>query len=365
MKIRVERDSFQKALTPAARSTETRGSLPILTGVRITADTTVTITGTNLETTIETSVPANVTDPGTIVVPAKVLTDLVSKAPNGALELATNSEGSELTLSAGRFSAQIRLLPADEFPALTFPAGDSVTVPANAFLAALKQVHHAASRDNARPILCGIYFEKSDDGLRLVATDSYRLGWTDLTDTNLTDTALIPQEAIGELIRLKNIGDHVSINADNLSAMFTTGDTRIMTRLIAGDFPNYRGLIPAEQPRKLTARRTDLIEAIGRVRLMAREMNTPVRFNVDGDGNVTLEAMTLDVGTAQEAIDCTWTGEEGPFSVAFNPEYLSQALDSVRSDEIELNITDAQKPAVINGTSDNPFRCLLMPVRIS
>ena len=232
------------------------------------------------------------------------------------------------------------------------------------FAAALEQVVKAASIDDSRPILTGVLLAAESDGLRLVATDSYRMAMRDLPGTEVLgrdQTVLVPSRALDVVNRLLGDAASLSIQLGERDAGFAIDDVRIATRLIEGEFPNYRSLIPDSHPNQLTVDRDTLISALQRVRLLARDA-TPVRLAMTSEG-LELIAIAQDVGQAHESLDATYTGND--LTVAFNPEYLLDGLEVSPGDEVRLDTVDALKPAILRGVGDEDFLYLLMPVRVS
>jgi DNA polymerase-3 subunit beta len=253
-------------------------------------------------------------------------------------------------------------LPADEFPRLASPAEHAVTIDGADLSSALSQVVPAASSDDARPILTGVLMAAEAGGLRLVATDSYRLAVRDLEGHAVLEegqSVLVPSRALRELVRALG-SEEVTLRLGEREATFEVGSTRVTTRLIEGDFPNYRGLIPSTYPNRMVVSREALADAVRRVRLMAREA-TPVRLTMNDDG-LELDAVTQDIGQAREAVDATFEGTE--LTVGFNPDYLLDGIEVAPGDEVALETTDANKPAVLRSTERRDFLYLLMPVRI-
>lgn len=368
MKFACERDVLVEALGTAGRAVATRGgSLPVLAGVRFDLHgDQLRLTGTDLELTItvETTV-AGETD-GVAVLQGRIASDLVKSLEAGRVVI--TAEADEAHISAGRFASSMRLLPAEEYPRLPEAAADAVTLSSADLAEALHQVVRAASTDDSRPILTGVLMAAEDGGLRLVATDSYRLAVRDLPGTSVLredQSVLVPSRALREVERLVGGADELTLRLGERDATFEvrsgSGVIRLTTRLIEGDFPNYRGLIPASQPNRLTVGREALLDAARRVRLMAREA-TPVRLAMNSEG-LELVAITQDVGQAHEQLDAGYDGSE--LTVAFNPEYLLDGVEVASGDEIVLETLDAQKPAVLRGTDRGDFLYLLMPVRVS
>lgn len=364
MKFRCERDVLVEAFGAASRAVASRGgSLPVLSGVRMAlVGDRLGLVGTDLDLTISVETTVSGDGDGVAVLPAKIASDVIRSLGAGAVEVAV--AGEEAHITAGRFQSAIRLLPADEFPRLAGPPDEAVTLSAAEFASALRQVVSAASADDARPILTGVLMAAEGDGLRLVATDSYRLAVRDLPGTSVLrpdQSVLVPSRALRELERLLGSAEDVTLRLGEREVSFEIADVRLSTRLIEGEFPNYRGLIPANQPNRLTVGREPLAEALRRVRLMAKDA-TPVRLSMGADV-LELAAITQDVGQANESVDAKYEGAD--LMVAFNPGYLLEGIEVTPGDEISLETVDAQKPAVIRSTEGSDFLYLLMPVRVS
>jgi DNA polymerase III subunit beta len=362
-----ERDVLLDALTTASRAVASRaGNLPVLSGVRmeLSGDRLV-LTGTDLDLTVTTAAAVGGSEDGVTVVPARLLGDIVRALEPGRVEIHTDDE--EARLSSGRSQFSVRVLAADDFPRLAVPTGEEVSLPAASLAEALRQVVRAASSDDARPILTGVLLAAEGDGLRLVATDSYRLAVRDLHGMSVLredQSVLVPSKALGELARVLTGGSNVTLRLADRDATFDAGDVRLTTRLIEGEFPNYRQLIPSSQPNRLTVGREPLLDALRRVKLLAREA-TPVRLTLAPDG-LELAAVTQDVGEAHEELDAKYEGAE--MMIAFNPDYLADGVEAAEGDEVTLETVDALKPAVVrsgNPTAAPDYLYLLMPVRVT
>lgn len=364
MKFRAERDVLLDGLATAARAATTRGgALPALSGVRVeVAGDALHLAGSDLDLTVGVEVAVSGVADGVCVLPARLATDIVRALEPGAVTL--TCEGAEAVIAAGRSQFSVRVLPAEEFLRLPDSTGDAVTLDAAALAAALAQVVRAASRDDARPILSGVLMTAEPTGLRLVATDSYRLAMRDLTGTSVLaegQHVLVPARALGELGRVLSGAERVTLRLGPDQASFQVGGVRVTTRLIEGDFPNYRQLIPSDYPNRLVVGREALLEAVRRVKLLAREA-TPIRLTLRPDG-LELSAITHDVGQAREDLDAKYEGSE--MMVAFNPEFLIDGVEATPGDEVVLETLDALKPATLRPTEGSDFLYLLMPVRVS
>ena len=364
MKFRCERDVLVEALGTATRAVASRGgALPVLSGVKAElAGDRLTLTGSDLDLTIQVSVTVAGQGDGVAVLPARLAADIVRALEPGAVHV--EAEDDEGRISSGRSQFAVRLLPSEDFPRLAETPGDEVTLDAAALAEALRQVVRAASHDDARPILTGVLMAAEGDGLRLVATDSYRLAVRDLRGTSILregQTVLVPSKALEELTRVLSGADRVTLRLAERDATFMVGETRVTTRLIEGEFPNYRQLIPSAHPNRLTVGREPLLDALRRVKLLAREA-TPVRIALKGEG-IELTAITQDVGQAHEDLDAKYEGTE--MVNAFNPEYLVDGVEAVEGDEVTLETVDALKPAVVRSVESQDYLYLLMPVRVS
>ncbi|MDP1819399.1 MAG: DNA polymerase III subunit beta [Acidimicrobiales bacterium] len=364
MKFRCERDVLVEALGSAGRAAAGRGtSLPVLSGVRVElSGNQLRLTGTDLELTITAEVAVSGGGDGVVILPGRLASDIVRALPAGSVEVEVDDD--EARISAGRSEFSLRVLPADEFPRLPEPGGDPVTLASAELATALAQVVRAASTDDARPVLTGVLLAAEAAGLRLVATDSYRLAIRDLPGTTVLaegQHVLVPSRALQELARVLTSGDTLSVRLGERDASFEVGGTRLTTVLIEGEFPPYERLIPQAQPNRLTVGREALLEAVRRVKLLAREA-TPVRLAMSSEG-LELVAITQDVGQAHETLDAKFEGTE--LTVAFNPEYLVQGIEVAPGDEVSIETVDALKPAILRCPEHPEFLYLLMPVRVS
>ncbi len=363
MKFRCERELLADALATAGRAATGRSaSLPVLSGVRLelTGDQ-LTITGTDLDLTIQLGLPVGGERDGGAVLPARLASDIVRSLGPGKVTVSVDTD--DVSISGGRSQFSVRPLSIDDYPRLPSPPTSGVALAAAAFGEALRQVVRAASTDDNRPILTGVLLTAENDGLRMVATDSYRLAVRDLAETQVLaagQKVLVPGRALLELQRLVGAGGELMLRLGERDATFEVGGTRLTTRLIEGEFPNYRQLIPQSHPNVLTVEREALLEAIRRVKILARDA-TPVRLQMGGD-ILRLTAVTQDVGNAAEELDATYSG--GELVVAFNPDYLAAGVEACAGESVTLSTQDALKPAVVRGVDAPDYLYLLMPVRV-
>jgi DNA polymerase III subunit beta len=338
--------------------------MPILGGVRLsgTGDA-LEVTGTDLDLTITVATVVSGSSDGIVVAPGRLVTDIVRALEPGRVEVEADDD--ELRIASGRSHFTVRTHPSGDFPRLPVPTGDTVNLEAVGLMEALRQVTRAASNEESRPILTGVLMSAEEGGLRLVATDSYRLAVRDLPGVGVLSEGqkvLVPSRALNELSRLLSGEGEVALRLGAHDATFTVGDVTLTTRLIEGEFPNYKSLIPSSYPNRLTVGRESLLDAVRRVKLLARDATTPVRIALRPNG-IELTVITTDWGTAVEEVDAKYEGAE--MTVAFNPNFLIEGVEAVSGDEVALDTLDALKPATLRPIDSDAYLYLLMPVRVS
>ncbi len=382
MKFRCERDSLVEVLTTAGRAVSTRTTASAaLSGIRIeTVGNALTAIGTDLDLTVHVTSEAIGIDDGVCVAPARLLGDIVRSLEPGAVTI--ESDGDKVEIGAARSRFSLRTFPAEEFPSLPIPPDPATFLPAASLSGALRQVVRAASTDDARPLLTGVLIAPEDKGVRLVATDSYRLAMRDIDGTESFSEQgqiLVPARALAELQRLsllssggKDTGEAdeagangsptVGLSIGEHDVTFVAGNVHVSTRLLDGSYPDYRQLIPADYPNRLHVGKDSLLDALRRVRLLVRDNTTPVRLSMR-EGGVDLSVVSQEVGDASESVDADFEGED--LTIAFNPTYLIDGVEAVNGDEVLLETVDATKPATVRAAERTDYRYLLMPVRVS
>lgn len=382
MKFRCERDSLVEVLSTAGRAVSTRSMASMsLSGIRIeTNGNTLTAVGTDLDLTVHVKSEAIGINDGVCVAPARLLVDIVRSLEPGAVTIEADTDKVEIGAARSRFS--LRTFPVEEFPSLPAPPEPVTFLPASSLAGALRQVVRAASSDDARPLLTGVLIAPEGKGVRLVATDSYRLAMRDIDGTESfsdQNQILVPARALAELQRLsvlsggtKDTGEGDETSGDGFATVglamgdhdvtFVAENVHVSTRLIDGSYPDYRQLIPADYPNRLHVGKDSLLDALRRVRLLVRDNTTPVRLSMRS-GGVDLTVVSQEVGDASETVDADFDGEE--LTIAFNPTYLIDGVEAVNGDEVLLETVDATKPATVRAAERTDYRYLLMPVRVS
>jgi DNA polymerase-3 subunit beta len=373
VKFRSERDALVEMLATAGRAIGGRGgSSPVLLGLLLTCSgNTLTVTGTDLDLTIQVTDEIIGIEDGSCVVPARLSTDIVRRLEPGAVTF--SDEGDSLTISAARSTFKLHTYPVVEFPPVARTNEPKAHLAEGAFALAIRQVVRAASHDDGRPLLTGVLVSRVDQSLRLVATDSYRMAMRDLAGTNVIlgeEDLLVPARALSELQRLpttssssdEGVEDKVGVAASSNEITFWQGKVQISTRLLEGRYPDYKQLIPDHYPNRLHLGKESFLAALRRVQLLVRDNTTPVRLSMRQAG-VDLSVQSQDVGDAAEAVDGDYTGED--LIIAFNPSYLIDGVEAVAGDEVIVETADASRAATVRGAEDEEFRYLLMPVRVS
>lgn len=362
MQFTCERQVLADALGAASRAATGRASNPTLSCVRmVLAGESLRITGTDGDLTIDVSISVSGSKDGVVLVPAKLASDVVRSLTPGRVSFTSATDKAEIAADKVKFTVPLGV--EGDFPKWSGTTGEGATMPAKELSDALRQVVRAASTDEARGVYTGVYVTGVDGKLRLVATDSYRMAIRDLSSTVIPDGAsvVIPARALAELQRLLGSAESVSISLTDHDATFEVGSIRLVTRLLTGAFADYQRLIPPSLPNTLTVSRDGILEAIRRVKLVARDpIGTPLRLEISSD-RVTLRMVTPDSGEAMEEVDASTAGND--IEIRFNNELLASGLDAVSSDDVVIQTSEPGKLAVIRGINDDNFTYLLMPLK--
>ncbi len=364
MKFRSERDLLAEALGAAARVVATRlvgassGILLSLNGNQLT------VTGTDLDITVRTTVDVIGIEDGAVVVPARLVVDAVRSLEPGAVTVSGDDESVEVSLGRAKFS--LRAFAVMDFPKLPPVSGPVTTVPAADLISGITQVVRAAANDDARPLLTGVLFTTDEGTLRLIATDSYRLAVRDVPGVGGIggQDLLVPARALQELQRAAaslTEDAEVGVTLTDAEISFVVGTTSIASRLIDGNYPSVLQLIPASYPHQLRVAKDTLLTSLRRAKLLAKDSTSSVRLSVQ-EKNIEIRTQSHDAGDVEDNVDADYQGEE--MTIAFNPNFLIDGVEAVPGDEVVLEMTDSVRPAMVHGVDDQRFRYLLMPVRV-
>jgi DNA polymerase III subunit beta len=368
MKLTAPRESFVTALTHAGRAVSSRSTLPSLGGVLFNATSdSLVLRATDMEMGVSLTLSdVTVEREGTVLLPGRLLADVARSLPAGDVTVVQRTEQRDVELTAGDARFHFRTLPAEDFPRLPDVEGDSATLPAGPLAETIDRVARAASRDEVRPILTGVLVQAEGDSLTMVATDSYRLAvkHTKL-DTPLTQAldANVPARALRELARLIATAgaETVDISLSRNQVVFNLEGVALSSRLIDGQFPSWRQLIPETFDHEVRLPREELLEVSRRVAQLAQR-NAPLRFGFD-EGQLTVAAETPDIGDAAEAMPAPYSGEA--LEIAFNPQFLIEGIETVEGDEIAVQLSSPLRPGLLRPVGSDDYSYLVMPIRLN
>jgi len=357
------RDELAGALGVVARGLSSRGAVQVLSGILLQADgETLTLASTDMEISLRASVAGNVSGDGAVVVPGRLLTDLVRLLPAESVTLSHEEGDGVLTVTSGSHASRLNVYSAEDFPRL--PPLDVAlhTIAAPALLETIEKVARAASRDESRPVLTGILVRFEGDRLIMAATDSYRLAVkeTELETSGAELDAIIPARALQELARLASAAGEVQLGVHENHVIFSAGAVWLTSRRIDGQFPNYKQLLPETFEAEITTPRAPLLDVIRRAAVMAQR-NAPLRLRF-AEGELTVSAQTQDVGEAQESLQIDYAGE--PLEIGFNPDFLREGLEAVTGATVQLKLINPLRPGLIV-SPDESFWYLIMPIRLA
>ena len=366
MKFSINQAELQDALAVVLKGIATRSTLPILSGIYLDAqDDHVTLQATDLELSIQYTIPALVEEDGRSVFPGKLFSDIVKNLANAAVHVETLEDAAVITCDASSFS--IKTLDADDFPG--FPHVDTqqaISIPFSQFSSMVKRVARVVSKDESRAILTGVLITLEGSTLKMVATDSYRLA---ITDAALDEPAaegfqaVIAGSFLQELASLNRTDDPLTIALAENQIVVTYHDTVFINRRIEGNFPNYRQLLPDSYVTRVKLNVAHLVSGVKRTSILGQQ-SSPVKFAIDVDSQtVQLSAAAQDVGSAQETLPCQGEGEN--VEIAFNYAYVLDGLGAVGTDDVYLEVQTGMKPGIFKATAGENFLYLVMPVRIS
>ena len=369
MKLSLSTSDLLAQLQTVTRVASTRSAVQALSGVKVlaVAGGPAELLATDMEVGLRVPLPGEVTRPGEAVAPARLLLDVVRSLPADqvTLELRAAEQDVEIISGAARF--HLRTLRSEDFPTLPGPSPDSrVSVPAPAFVDTIAKVARSASHDETRPILTGILVSASGQELRMVATDSYRLSVKEtVLETPLEGSfeANVPARALQELARIAQQAGaaDLAISVGANQVVFEVDGTVLSSRLIDGQFPNYRQLLPESVEHELRVSSSEFADVVRRVSLLAQK-NAPLRLSFS-EGEVTVSAQTPDVGEASETLPVPFQGEA--FEIGFNPEFLRDGLESVDSGDLVMKLISPLRPGLIESADDGGFVYLIMPIRLN
>jgi DNA polymerase-3 subunit beta len=366
-------ETFGKKLALVSRGVSARSTIQLLGGILLEAgDGVVRLSATDMEISVQTSSPAEVEEEGRVVIPARIFNDIVRSLPGGSFSLEHDDSGGTVRLAAGENEYRIRAYAADDFPQLPgFDAEAAFKMSGDVLVETVEKVSRSYSRDETRPVLTGILISFEENRVRMVTTDSYRLS---IKETELATTAfegsreaIIPARAMQEVSRIFSGSDEeeVEVSLSENQALFRVGDVLFGTRLIDGNFPEYRRLLPTTFEREISVNREDLMGTLRRVNLFAQRQTPPVPVSLSfSEGAVEVIVRNGEVGEAHERLPAT---SEDDFLISFNPGYLLDGVSAIDTEQVVFKLNEALKPGLIvpgeDGEEEPDFLYLIMPMR--
>jgi DNA polymerase-3 subunit beta len=362
MKLQVTQENLNRALGTVARVANSRNALPILANILIkTVNNRLSIAATNLDIAITDYIGAKVAEEGSVTVPARLMQDFVGTLPAGVIDL--ELEDNKLHIRTEHYKSVINGIPADDFPVMPdIENGTSWSVPGPALKKALQQVAFAASNDESRPVLTGVFLHTVEGRLYMAATDSYRLAEKDLGPNDKDIKLLIPVGAMQDLLRI--VGDFseaVEVTHDEQQILFRVGDVDLVARLIEGKYPDYRKLIPANFSTTALLKRSDFINVTKVSSLFARESAGSVTINVDdASQELSIHAIASQLGENDAAAKAEISGGG---SITLNSRYLLDALQSFGGESVQFSFNGKLEATMLQDLTVDDYTHIIMPLK--
>lgn len=364
MKIAVTKEALLEGLQRIQNVVSTRPTIPVLSNALIEADSDgLHLTTTDLEVGIRCKVEARVERPGATTLPARKFVSIIRELPNAEISIEVDSKNAA-SIRCGASYFKVYGLPKEDYPPFpTFEEENSLTLGQGELKDGLRKTSYAISSDEARFVLNGILFSLTENKLTLVATDGRRLA---LFDTELEFPKsherdfILPTKAVTELQRLLADEGSVVISSSSNLVSFQLNGAQLVSKLVDGNYPNYRQVIPGEAKERVALEREAFLNCVRRVSLLSTDKTSSVRLSFSKN-NLDISANTPDVGEAKESLSLNYKGED--ISIAFNPEFLMDPLRNLPNDEVYLELIDEMSPGVIK--IQTPFLYVIMPMRVS
>lgn len=376
MRLVCDIDTFSKKLALVSRGVSARSAIQLLGGILLEAkDSSIRMSATDMEISIQTSSSAEVEEEGRVVIPARIFNDIVRSLPKGQLKLEHDTSAGTVRLTAGDNEYSIRAYAAEDFPQLPRMEEDSTfTMLGDVLVETVEKVSKSYSRDETRPVLTGILISFEESRVKMVTTDSYRLS---IKETALATTfdesreAIVPARAMQEVSRIFYGAEEeeITVSLTENQALFRIGDVLLGSRLIDGNFPEYKRLLPTTFEREISVDREELTNTLRRVNLFAQRQTPPVPVSLAfSEGSVEVIVRNGEIGEAHEKLPAS---SKDDFHISFNPGYLLDGVTALDSENVVFRLNESLKPGLIvpdsekeQGNEEEPdFLYLIMPMR--
>lgn len=366
MKLRVLQESLHKALTISNRFVNSRAQLPVLANILLSVKKNkLTVSSTNLEISVSTSIGARIEKDGEITVPSKIITDLISNLSTEYVNL--DAEKERVRISSGNFKSVISGMNAGDFPSIPFSVGKkTLKFPKNDLNDALSSVLFAVSSDETRPVLTGVLMIFKNKELFLVATDGFRLSQKKLKiEAGMEQKMILPKNALSELSRLSDSEEVVefSYGKGENQAIFGVGDSVLATRVIEGQFPDFKKIIPKTSNYKISLDKEEFLQAVKLASVFARDSANVVKLAIKKD-SILISAESKQSGSQEMSVDAKVEGDKSKLEIAFNYRFLEDFLNFVKGEDVQVELSNANAPGVFTDPKDSNYLHLIMPVRL-
>lgn len=365
MKISINTSELKKALSIVQKGVSTRSTLPVLSGILLNAQgDMLVLQSTDLELSIQYSVPVLVEEEGQTVVPGKLFSEIIKSLPDAAVHISTDDNNAAITCDSTNFS--VKTLNYQDFPGFpTVEPSRSITIPFAKFSAMVRRVAKVVSRDESRMIFTGVLIVFEDDTLRMVATDSYRLAMTEeVIEGVLAEDfeAVIAGTFLNEVAGLADTGEEITIGVAENQIIVNYGQIIFINRRIEGNYPNYKQLIPETYTTRATLNLAELNTSVKRASLLSSS-TAPMKFDLNiASQTMQITVTSPDVGSVQEMITCEIEGED--MDIAFNSSYVIEGLSVVKGESVTFEIQNSMKPGIFKAVAPENYLYLIMPVRL-
>jgi DNA polymerase III subunit beta len=366
MRILCSRENLAYGVQVVQRAVSSKSTLPILSGILIkTENNRLNLTATDLELGIHCSIPVQVIEEGSAVLPARLFSEIVRKLPDSPIELEMDPGSKTLTVHYNPSQFTLNGMDPDEYPLI--PEMDeniNISLKAPIYKSMVKQIAFASASDENRPIFTGILFIVENDVIKMVATDTHRLAYrtsTTETENELPWQSIIPAKALVEVSRLlKDEDQTIQISMTENQVLFRFGEISLISRLIEGQFPNYKQVIPTSCKTKVRINTRALLEAVERASLLAKDGSNVIKLKSQ-ESVLIVTSTSSELGKVYEEVSIEIQGEEA--QIAFNSRYLIDALKVIDSEEILIELTGSLSPGIIRPVEFNNYIYLILPVR--
>jgi len=364
MKFSATKEKLLEGLQQVQNVVSTRTTLPILSNVLLQAkEGAVHLTTTDLDVGVRGSFEANVDKVGATTLPARRLFTIIRELPSSEIAIEVDGKNAA-SIRSGQSFFKILGLPEEEFPPLPkFENAKVVTMRQKDLHDGLRKTAYAISTDETRYVLNGVLFSFKENRLTLVATDGRRLAMLDIElefPRSHEAEIIVPTKAVTELQRLLKDDGEVKISVGSGQIAFDLNNTLLVSKLIEGNYPNYKQVIPSEAKERVTLERETFLNSLRRVSLLASDKSNSIKLNFSKN-NIEITANTPEVGEARESLPVAYKGRD--FAIAFNPEFLMAPLRNLTEDEVFFDLIDEMSPGVLK--IQTPFLYVLMPMRVS